>query len=115
MKAGFWFGYGTGSMNFVLGGLQLIQSWLAMNDPVQVSFDVTGTPVITGGTDPRDLSQAFFIILFGVMTAGSMGAMAPDAAAATTAGTKIFKIVDTPTKVDAVNEEVNEKLIKTDP
>lgn len=34
MKAGFWFGYGMGSMNFVLGGLQLIQAWLAMRDPL---------------------------------------------------------------------------------
>jgi hypothetical protein len=43
------------------------------------------------------------------MTAGSMGALGPDAAAATTAGAKIFKIVDTPTKVDAVSETTESK------
>jgi ATP-binding cassette subfamily B (MDR/TAP) protein 1 len=55
------------------------------------------------GTNPEDLAQAFFIILFGMMTAGSMGALGPDSAAAITAGAKVFKIVDTPTKVDAVS------------
>jgi hypothetical protein len=99
MKAGFWFGYGQASMNFVIGGLQLVQSWLAMRDPA-----VYENYQVVSGTNPADLSQAFFVILFGVMTAGSMGALGPDAAAATTAGSKIFKIVDTPTKVDAVSE-----------
>jgi ATP-binding cassette subfamily B (MDR/TAP) protein 1 len=32
-----------------------------------------------------------------------MGALGPDSAAAITAGAKVFKIVDTPTKVDAVS------------
>lgn len=48
------------------------------------------------------------------MTAGSMGAMGPDSAAAITAGAKVFKIVDTPTKVDAVSEQ-DSHLTVTDP
>lgn len=49
-----------------------------------------------------------------MMTAASMGAMGPDSAAAITAGAKVFKIVDTPTKVDAVSEE-DCHLTVTDP
>jgi DNA uptake protein ComE-like DNA-binding protein len=44
------------------------------------------------------------------MTASSMGAMGPDLAAAITSGAKIFKIVDTPTKVNAINDTTGEKI-----
>lgn len=50
-----------------------------------------------------------------MMTAGSMGAMGPDSAAAITAGAKVFKIVDTPTKVDAVSEPNMEQAIVANP
>jgi len=51
--------------------------------------------------------MAFWIILFGSMGAAMMGALGPDAAAAITSGAKIFKIVDTPTKVDAVSDDIS--------
>jgi ABC-type multidrug transport system fused ATPase/permease subunit len=50
-----------------------------------------------------------------MMTAGSMGAMGPDSAAAISAGAKVFKIVDTPTKVDAVSEPDLEQAIVANP
>jgi ATP-binding cassette subfamily B (MDR/TAP) protein 1 len=41
-----------------------------------------------------------------MMNATSMGALGPDTAAAITSGAKIFKIIDEPTKVDAVSEGI---------
>lgn len=52
MKAGFWFGYGMGSMNFVLGGLQLIQAWLAMRDPFTYETNLETGEIVMSGTNP---------------------------------------------------------------
>jgi ATP-binding cassette subfamily B (MDR/TAP) protein 1 len=78
-----------------------------VHDPLQYYFDEdTGDIVITDGINGSDLGTCFFVVLFGVMNATSMGALGPDTAAAITSGSKIFKIVDEPSKVDAVSEGI---------
>lgn len=107
MKAGFWFGYSQASMMIIMGGLQLIQAWLLMYDPIEYYIDeTTNQMVVTGGINGADLGTCFFVVLFGVMNASSMGALGPDTAAAITGGSKIFKIVDEPSKVDAVSDNI---------
>jgi len=43
---------------------------------------------------------AMFVFIFGVITAAEASAMGPDVAKATKAATKIFAIIDRPSKID---------------
>jgi ATP-binding cassette, subfamily B (MDR/TAP), member 1 len=74
--------------------------------PIQYYIDDDGNFIQTGGINGADLGTCFFVVLFGVMNATSMGALGPDGAAAITSGSKIFKIIDEPSRVDAVSEGI---------
>lgn len=62
--------------------------------------------------DPTDVFIALFAILFGAMEAGSAVSMGPDFGKAQIAATKIFKIIEYPSEINAV-EMTEKKLGKT--
>lgn len=62
---------------------------------------------------PKDVFIALFAIFFGASQAGTAMAMGPDMAKATAAATKIFKIIETPSQINAlaIDKDPTKKLI----
>ena len=54
---------------------------------------------------PAGNGTAFLCIIFGVFSAANLGTMAPDAASGKAAGEKIFSIIESPSKIDAVDDK----------
>jgi ABC-type multidrug transport system fused ATPase/permease subunit len=54
--------------------------------------------------------NAFFIILFGLLGVSALFSMGPDRMYSIDSGTKIFKMIDTPTKIDAMTEESGNEI-----
>lgn len=55
--------------------------------------------------NPKDNGIAFMVVLFGLLAAVSLGTLAPDQSRGKMAGIKIFSIMETPSKINAVDEK----------
>lgn len=72
----------------------------------------TGKPSI----DPEDIFIALFAIMFGANAAGTAASFGPDAGKAEAAASKIFRIIETPSTINAIkmDEDVSKKRINPD-
>lgn len=64
--------------------------------------------------NPKDVFIALFAIFFGAQHAGTAMSMGPDIGKAQLAATKIFKIIEYPSKINAIDEAKESKKQKLD-
>ena len=62
--------------------------------------------------NPKDVFIALFAIFFGANHAGMAMSMGPDIGKAQLAATKIFKIIEQPSKINALEMDKNKSLKK---
>jgi ATP-binding cassette subfamily B (MDR/TAP) protein 1 len=55
-------------------------------------------------SDPKSNGTAFLVVMFGIMSAANVATMAPDQMRGKMAGIKIFSILETPSKINAVDK-----------
>lgn len=113
IKAGLAFGVGQFSVYAVFAGLFYFGGLLIEN-----SFDPNKIDPKTGqGTyslDPEDVFIAIFAIFFGASQAGTAMSMGPDIGKARVAATNVFKIIEQPSKVNAVAQDSDSAYISAD-
>ena len=84
----------------------------------------SGGKIINDNTDPvtgemkinpGNVFAALFAIMFGASHMGSASAMGPDAGKASAAATRIFKISDYPSQIDAMDIDKNKYIVRKNP
>ena len=94
MKSGF--AYGLSQITqFVAFSAMFYVAGLIIEDSMD---EQTGIPEI----NPEDVFLALFAIMMGAMHSGTAASFGPDMGKALAAATRIFKIMETPSKIDAV-------------
>lgn len=96
-KAGFAFGLGQFTVYVVFAGCFFFGGLL-----IEDSFDEdTGTFSVS----PEDIMMTIFAILFGASQTGTAMSLGPDIGKATAAATNIFRLIEYPSKIDAVDQD----------
>lgn len=113
IKTGFAFGLGQFSVYCVFAGLFYFGGLLIEN-----SFDPEKIDPSTGqgtyGLDPEDVFIAIFAIFFGASQAGTAMSMGPDIGKAKVAATNVFKIIEVPSKINAVEQNKDTNYVSAD-
>lgn len=93
-KAGFAFGLGQFTVYVVFAGCFFFGGML-----IEDSYDEgTGTYSV----NPEDIMLTIFAILFGASQAGTAMSLGPDIGKAVIAATNIFRIIEYPSKINAI-------------
>ena len=95
MKVGIVIGINQFALYSVMAAMFYVGGYL-----IKESIDpVTKQPTL----NPKDVFTAIFGIMFGAFNAGNAAAFAPDMGKAKAAATRVFKIMDYPSKINAMD------------
>lgn len=97
---GFFYGMSQFMTSFTFGGLFFISNWLMRPDVACL--------------DPMNAQRSMWSILFGAFSAVQAAQFGPDLAAGMAAAEKIFKMINTPSKIDALADDDKKVSAKTD-
>jgi hypothetical protein len=89
--SGFFFGFAQFCISLVFACVLFANVWLMREYPLAMN--------------PKDNGIAFMVLIFGIMSAANVASMAPDAAIGKMSGIKIFSIIETPSLINAVDED----------
>lgn len=106
MKAGFAFGLAQFTIYAIFGALFYFGGLLIENS----YDDNTGTYSI----DPEDVFKAIFAVFFGASQAGTAMSLGPDIGKAQVAATKVFRIIELPSKINAVQQDADAAFVSAD-
>lgn len=112
LKTGITFGISQMTQYMVFAAM----FWAAgkiIEDNMSITIDEFGNQIPVFGVSPNDVFTALFAIMFGASHMGSAAAFGPDMGKATAAATRIFKMKEHPSSIDAIamDEEKTKKTL----